>query len=227
MLNFCWLVDPWAESRQKYLQQWLNAGWPVVLWHGGQLVSAPVEGVALRHADEIIKGSPIEEPLEYERHHKNHASCADLFRYELLYQQGGAYCDIDIGPGKSAVPGLLKRTEPVFGNCWWQHRRTLEIRFIVAPPKHPLLLRLRDTAVRNSLAFMAKGGHTATTDMNAVLWRTGPGMARVVVKTYAKERGLRYNRLLLKLATRDNTKENNGEHFHLKQGTIREIAGLT
>jgi mannosyltransferase OCH1-like enzyme len=224
-LHFCWLVDPWAESREKYLAKWVKAGWSVVLWHGGQLASPPVEGIELRHADEIILGSPIENALDYERRHKNHAACADLFRYELLWRLGGAYCDIDIGPGKKALPTLLNRTEPVFGTCWWQRRRSLEIRFIVATAaRHPLLQTLRDTAVANSAAFIAAGGHRVDKNLNHVLWRTGPGMAREVVKAYAKSRGVQYNSLLLNLATRHNTQENNGEHFHLKGDMISAIA---
>jgi mannosyltransferase OCH1-like enzyme len=226
-LHFCWLIDEWAQSREKYLKQWMNAGWPVVLWHGGQLSSSPVEGVVLRPADAIIKGSPVEEVLAYERRHLNHAACADLFRYELLCRLGGAYCDIDVGPAKKAVPALMKRTDPVFGTCWWQHRRSLEIRFIVSPPAHPLLRLLRDTAVKNSETFIEAGGFKTDSNMNNVLWRTGPGMARQVVQDYARKNGLRYNRLLLNLATRHNTVENNGEHFHLKRDRILEIANLT
>jgi mannosyltransferase OCH1-like enzyme len=199
-----------------------------VLWHGGQLSSPPVDGVELRDASEIIKGSPIEEVFNHESRHHNHASCADLFRYQLLYTLGGAYCDIDIHPGKKAVPALLERSEPVFGSCWWQRHRTLEIRFIVCPQaEHPLLEALRDTAVANQKAFIEAGGYRVDENMNNVLWRTGPGMARIIVNEYARKRGKRSIHYRLALATVDNTKENNGEHFVRKLEKIREAANLT
>ena len=226
-LHFCWLVDAWASSREQYLRAWMKAGWHVVLWHGGQLASSafPVEGVELRPAAEILAGSLVEHALAYEKRFKNHAACADLFRYHVLHELGGAYADIDILPGRNAVPAVCNGPNPVFGRAWVPLQWDLEIRFIATPgPRHPLLERLRAKAVENTEAFIAAGGHTAASDLNHVIGRTGPAMAKSVIRQYARDSGVKFSSFVLKQATNDNTKENGSEHFNLKEKIVREIA---
>jgi hypothetical protein len=226
-LHCCWLVDEWKTSRERYLKAWQAAGWSVVLWHNGQLAASPVEGIELRCADEIISGAPIERALNYERQHKHHAACADLFRYEVLNRFGGAYCDIDILPGRDATPALFNKEniDILFGRGWVKPRWVLEIRFILCPTvAHPLMLELRDTAVRQSEAFIDSGGYPVH-GIDNIVQRTGPLMAEKLTKAYALRKGFLLKNYLLH-ATRDTTIENTKEHFDKKHPEIRRIAGL-
>jgi mannosyltransferase OCH1-like enzyme len=232
-LHLCWLVDEWKSSREKYVHAWLKAGWPVVLWHGGQLAPSvldafPIGSVALRLASDIVDGSPIERSFTYEKRFRNHAACADLFRYHVLYELGGAYSDIDVLPGRNAVLDVCNGPCPVFGRAWVPLLWELEIRFIATPAaKHPLLERLRATAVKNSEAFIDAGGHTAASDLNLVIGRTGPAMAKSVIRQYARDSGSKFSSFVLKRATNDNTEENGNEHFNLKEKIVREIASAS
>lgn len=227
-LHFCWLVDEWKTSREKYLRAWQAAGWSCVLWHGGQLAASPVEGVELRQAQEIIQGSPIEHALAYERKYKHHAACADLFRYELLCRYGGAYADIDILPGRTARPDLFNRDDLdiLFGRNWVNVRWVLEIRFmVVSKPNHPLLIECRDTAVRHTENFIESGGYPVN-GIDNIMKRTGPLMTEKLAKAYARKNGFQLPHYLMIRATRDTTPENELEHFDKKHEEIRKLAGL-
>ncbi len=225
-LHFCWLLDPWKPSREKYLQAWQTAGWDCVLWHGGQLTEPPVEGVRLLEARAAVKGSPIETAYAYEARYQNHAACADLFRYQVLVAHGGAYADIDILPGIAAVPLLFNSTLPRFGGAFMQLRWRPETRFISTPSaQHPLMITLRDSAVLNTQAFIDAGGYERNGVGNTI-HRTGPIMAEPHIYAYAKAAGERSYALLLQQATIDSTPENQQEHFTDKFPVIRSIAGL-
>lgn len=228
MLHFCWLIDDWRPSREKYLQAWSQAGWPCVLWHGGQLRHSPVAGVELRNAEEIIAGSAIESYFRYEAKHRNHACCADLFRYEVLLRRGGAYSDIDILPGPKASPLLLNNQGAplfcaVFESMWCRP----EIRFIVTSPTHMCLIeRMRDTAVYNTLSFIENGGY-AKLGVDNIVWRTGPKMAETLIYDYAREQKISSKDFLIYEAVQDVTDENIREHWTEKVPDIEHVAGLT
>jgi len=215
-LHFCWLVDPWKKSREQYLRAWQSAGWRCVLWHSGQLETVPdVPGLELRHVDEVVPGSLIEEVFTYELKHRSHASCADLLRYLLVYTLGGAYCDIDVLPGLNAS-NILVPQGPVFGSSY---PRRLEIRFIRAPKEHPLLLAILKQAVLNEKMFKTKGGYSVLGYVS-VMDRTGPVVADSVVEGYAKLRGETIYDYIWNNATFDYTDENRKEGHHLR---VKEI----
>lgn len=226
-LHFCWLIDEWKESREVFLRSWVAAGWPCILWHGGQLENSPVEGVELRHADEIVAGSPIDRAFRYEQHHKAHAPCADLFRYEVLCQLGGAYADIDTTPGKEGRrPSLLKTERPLFGREWLMRRWDIEIRFIVSPPGHPLLEKIRDTAALRTEKFIESGGYAkhGTGKLGELAWtlnRTGPFMAAEVLRSYDGNNQHRY-----RLAN-VNKREYTGDGWTDSHAETNRIAGYT
>ena len=207
-LHFCWFVDPWKPSREKYLRAWQELGWHCVLWHSGQIIKPAVPGVELHFVDDFIRGSDIEEVFKYERDHFNHASCADLFRYFVLFKLGGAYADIDVLPDEDAKP-TLSSDWPLFGvpNPAWT---TLEIRFIFANVGHELLRRLLKQAGDNERKF--KGGYEVFKFGN-IIKRTGPGMAWPIVEQYAREQGKPVSEFLLQRATFDNTPDNMTEHY--------------
>ena len=228
VLHFCWLIDAWNPSREKYLQAWVDAGWPCVLWHGGQLDRAPVEGVELRNAETVIAGSAIESCFRYEARHGNHATCADLFRYEVLLQHGGVYCDIDILPGADASVSLLDNQSvprfcAVFEDAWCRP----EIRFLVSSPVHRQLIeRLRDTAVANTRFFIESGGY-AKNGVDNILHRTGPKMAEALIYDYAREEKISSREFLIFRAVVDSTNENCAEHWIQKIPRIKDVAALT
>jgi hypothetical protein len=211
-LHMCWLIDPWKPSREQYLRAWQAAGWQCVLWHSGQIEEPPVPGVELRCVAQIIRGSIVEKGYEYERQHRSHAGCADLFRYQVLHELGGAYADLDVLPGEHTTPGLP--AGPLFGLA---ERGRFEIRFIRAPTHHPLLLEILQRVVSNQTAFMRQRGYSQ--GYRGIPERTGPVAARPVVERYAKLHG-RWGDYVLPNATIDGTEENIKEGHALR---IHEI----
>jgi FkbM family methyltransferase len=170
-----------------------------------------VPGVELRNAYELVRGSIVEDVFEYEREHWSHASCADLFRYLVLYKLGGAYCDIDVLPGPD-VSATMRSNTPLFGKPNPPVGEVvLEIRFIFAEAEHELLRRLLVQAEGNERHFIRRKGGYAYGRFDSVIQRTGPGMAIGVVTQYTQEQGLRLQSLLANF-TRDDTPENDLEH---------------
>lgn len=227
LLYTCWLVDPWKPSREKYLEAWRDLGWDVVLWTDAQrsgLVRSPVEGVQLRDAAEITTNAAIADAYAYAVHHMNHGTAADLFRYEVLTQCGGAYADLDVMPAAALTPARLPAFEPRFNYC---HRKQIEIRFVSSPLRnHPLLGVLRDTAVANERSFIEQGGwNQLDATMVGVLHRTGPDMARPVVEAYAAASGKTLLDYLLRDVINDATEEGE-EHYVVKLAAARHIAAM-
>lgn len=179
-----------------------------MLWHSGQIVQPPVEGVELRLASEVVAGSIIEDVYGYELQHHSHASCADLFRYQVLYMLGGAYADIDVLPDSNAAAAALLPEEPLFGEA---SNGTFEIRFMRTPAQHPLFLELLKRAVKNEQQYIKCGGYRRL-GFKSVVDRTGPVAGWKVVLQFAKDNGLRAEDFLLGKATKDNTPENTREH---------------
>lgn len=212
-LHLCWLVDAWRPTRERYLRAWQERGWHCVLWHSGQLKAPPVPGVELARACNVVRGSPIEQAYTYELKHRNHASCADLFRYQVLISRGGSYADIDILPGRNASPTLPEG--PLFGLA--EHGR-FEIRFIRCPKQHAALVAVRDAALRNQRAFLSRGGYME--GFSDVVERTGPHAAVKAIERFIQETGLHKSDLTLDEATIDDTPENLREGHRLK---MREV----
>lgn len=207
-LHFCWLIDPWKKSREKYVRAWQAAGWQCVLWHNGQLETDPgIEGLQFRHVEEILTGSPIEKVFRYELEHRSHASCADLLRFWLIYSLGGAYSDIDILPvdAKPGLEGLLFGDTP---------HRPLEIRFIYSEPGHELLKLIMNAAVYNESKYMRTGGYAI--QLRDVISRTGPKVAERIAKTYVQGRNETLDKYILRNAVFEETEENNKEHHDLR-----------
>jgi hypothetical protein len=223
-LHLCWFIEPWVESREQYLLAWQKLGWHCVLWHSGQIKKPPVPGVELRLVDELIAGSEIEEVFKYERYYGSHASCADIFRYFVLYQLGGAYVDIDVlpDPEGEVQPGL-EYNWPVLGLLGGAPSLALEIRFIRSAPGHELLHRLIEQAVKNEKRYMAKGGYRSL-KFESILARTGPTMANEVVIQYAKEVDRPLEAFLIR-ATLDDTEENRGPGYGM--GIVRAMRVLS
>lgn len=219
-LHICWLTDPWRDSREKFLRAWNDLGWDVYLWtmqETRQLIP-----IAERPAMDVVQGSPIEAAFLHAVEHKDHGTAADLFRYQVLTRLGGAYADLDVNPlvGPQA---FADRALPGFAV---DIRQRLEIRFIrVQQAGDPLLRILRDTAAQNAQAFIDAGGWLGPrASMREVLSRTGPKMAREVVRKWANDTGRRYDHLLLHGMIEERTPEANESHFIGKRETVKQIA---
>jgi hypothetical protein len=224
ILHLCWFIEPWKKSREKYLRAWQKLGWHCVLWTSGQVEEPPVPGVELRHVDELVRGSLIGEIFNYERHYGSHASCADLFRYFVLHELGGAYVDIDVWPdplGK-VKPAKTSPVQPVFGLPNPRKELALEIRFIRAPAGHELLRKILQKALHNEREYINKHGGYYGWANASIVARTGPTMAQRVVQKYASEVGLPFRSFLVR-ATLDNTPENNTEGNSLGFTRARRI----
>jgi hypothetical protein len=228
MIHLCWLTEPWKKSHEKYLAAWVELGWNVTLWADARsgLSKSPVAEVALRDSSEIASGSPIENVFQYAVRHQDHGTAACLFRYQVLTTLGGAYADLDVQP-LDATPTLLERVEPGF--ALEQRLNLLEIRFITTPrAEHPLLIKLRDTAVENEAQFLLNGGWgnlaSRAAMIHSVLDRAGPKMARIVIERYAIEHGLSLDEMILQNAVNELTPESKLPGFVDKQHIIRRIA---
>lgn len=217
-LHCCWLLDPWNPNREPYLEAWRNAGWPITLWHCGQLERAPVSGIEIADARPIIEDSPIAKAFEYEKGFSSHAPCADLFRYEVLLRHGGCYVDVDIVPSTDAVLELLEGRRLLFEYDALYDK--MEIRFIAAPKGHELLRRLRDRAVDNTERWMAAGGYRGPEDLRIILERTGPGMAQREVQAWAREQGIDFESVVSRQVVYAETTVNRAEHYNAKWPAI-------
>lgn len=216
-LHLCWLVDGWKPSRERYLRAWQARGFDCTLWHSGQMTTPPGD-VTLRNAAEIMRGSLVADAYAYELRHRNHAACADLFRFTVLHALGGAYVDIDVLPGAIASHTLQG---PLFGKP--TILPGLEIRFVVASQGHPLLQRIVEQLRRNESDFIDAGGYQQLRAIS-VVDRTGPVAVAKVVREYAKLTGQSYESFILPNVTLDNTPENTREHHNLRFPEIRAIA---
>ena len=227
VLHTCWLTEPWKSSRDKYLAAWVKAGYEVVLWHlptKSLLTKPPVEGMQLRDAWDVILGSPIQESAKYAVRFGDHGTASDLFRYEVLCQHGGAYADLDVWPKDATKFSAYSPNQPLFGD---HDRIPLEIRFIMSGGMHPLMVRIRNTAVANEEAWIAGGGWMKKgADAKGILTRTAPDMAMGVVRQWAKEHALTLQDFILKNAVDEKTIEGGGEHFNFKIARARELAKL-
>ena len=211
-LHCCWLIEAWRPSRERYLRAWQDAGFDIVLWHGGQLSEPPVPGVELRLASEVVSGSRIERAFDYEARHGCHAPCADLFRYQVLCVHGGAYADIDVLPTLTPAD-LADATLPQFGRVTGTSR--FEIRFIYAlTPGHPLLRELRDMAAYAEEHFIRQGGYSNDElRYSQIVVCTGPIMAARLIRKWARARGRQLMHFKCD-ATFDKTYENSVEYHN-------------
>lgn len=236
MLHCCWLIDLWKPSRSKYLESWLSLGAPITLWHAGQLEASPHPRVTLRDARELFQGSVLGLAWNYELRHRNHAACADLLRYEALFQLGGAYFDLDVMPNdavlsQESLAQLLERGVPRFGSRLARPvlKANVEIRFLCAPREHYVLRVLRDAAAWRTAEYVDQGGHAQGITVRGVLDRTGPAMVAQMLDMLCKgmdpkARSERIVAWLLAQATLDSD-TNRSEHFRRRFAEIDAIAG--
>lgn len=233
-LHVCWLVDDWKPTRDKYIAAWQRAGWRVNLWTLGQCSSTPsTPGLRLYDARSVLSSSPVGAAFEYEMAHRSHAAAADLFRFAVLFELGGAYADLDVLP-RDARPAT---SAPLFGMPQgagkqvpvFQRRNLkidsdqLEIRFVASPENHPLIARVLDTQAANERRFIDSGGY-AKHGIDRIVARTGPVAVERVVRDYAAAVGVAFRAFLLKDATLDRTPENEGEHMTFRYPEIIRAA---
>lgn len=219
MLHCCWLVDPWRPTRERYLHAWGELG-PLTLWHAGQLEREPLHPVTLRDARELFQGSVLEQAWAYELRHRNHAACADLLRYEALYQLGGAYFDLDVLPHPAHLDKAAFASICAQDFALGSHGESPEIRFIFSRARHPALERVRHLAAERTRAYIESGGHAQGVTMQGVLTRTGPFAMADALRDFPQER----RRWLRPCATLNRTVENS-LHFHRRFGEIDAVAG--
>lgn len=86
---------------------------------------------------------------------------ADLLRYEILYQLGGVYVDVDFLCLKSIVDLLHFPFFAAQDNYWWERKGYIANGFMGCIPRHPLMGLLINNA--RSINFKSKTGHGALT----------------------------------------------------------------
>lgn len=129
-----WIGPPLPELYAGWLETWqnLHLTWKHRLWDESNL--APLHNQDLYdRAEEITTHSP----WQYR---------SDVIRYELLYEHGGVYLDMDFEP--------VKAIDPLMGEPWvvTHARRFVGNAAMAFPPQHPAMAEaidlLADTASR-------------------------------------------------------------------------------
>lgn len=140
--HFLWIGPALSKMERLCLRSFVHHGYDVRLHTYGDVAGVP-EGVAIEPASAII---PVEQIFTYQNEgfgKGSYAGFSDLFRYELIYQRGGWWFDLDFVSirSKPAPQDLLICTshEGQWGEC-------ANACAIFAPPKHPFLDRLRHEA---------------------------------------------------------------------------------
>jgi hypothetical protein len=168
----------------------------------------------------------IQSAFDYELERRSHASCADLFRYLVVYTLGGAYVDIDVLPGREPP----QTSSAIFGRPSRQGSNPVEIRFIQANAGDEILLKLLERAVLNEKKFIGAGGYLNASLVRfgpSVMDRTGPGMALIVLTPHVTSNGMSLGDVLVSNITDDDTPENNTEpHGSRLSETIRTSVDL-
>ena len=130
IIHHTWIGDdPLPEGAQEMIEKWRHhhLEWEMRLWTRGNL--PPMQNQALYHSS------------------KNTGHRADILRYELMYQFGGVYVDMDMECQKP-IDDLIKNCEGFAG--WIQPTRVetciqyLEIAILGAVPGHSLFARVLD-----------------------------------------------------------------------------------
>ncbi len=231
-LHVCWLVDAWKASRDKYIEAWEYAGWNVCLWHAGNLTCCFPSVAELRDVRELVRESPVAYAFDYELRHRSHAAATDLARFAVLHELGGGYADLDVLPRNARC----SPHDPLFGMPQgagdeipaFQRGRgalrseQLEIRFISAPARHPLLARVLQAQALQEMRFIVQGGYLG--GVGVIVERTGPILVSQVVREYAQEHGRTFGSFLLTNATFDHTPENLREHMTERYAEILAAA---
>jgi hypothetical protein len=145
--NFLWIGPELSKMEQLCLRSFLHHGYDVRLHTYGPVAGVP-EGVVVESASSTL---PIERVFVYgEGFGKgSYAGFSDVFRYELLYQRGAWWFDLDfvsIKP-KPAPKDLLVCTS--HEGEWGARANACAL---YAPPRHPFLARLRDEAQKRLAA---------------------------------------------------------------------------
>jgi hypothetical protein len=123
-INFLWIGDSLTKNGQLTLKSFIDHGHTPVLWAYNKQCENIPEGVVIEDAGQILPPSKI---FSY----KNNGDCrqgsyggfSDIFRYYLLYEVGGWYCDMDVVCLKnfeeiSSAPYVLRphKTTPIVAN---------------------------------------------------------------------------------------------------------------
>ena len=150
VIHHTWIGnDPLPEAAQEMRETWQrhHPDWEMRLWTKNNL--PPMQNQALYHS------------------RKNTGHRADILRYELMYQFGGVYADMDMECLRP-LDDLIKNCEGFGGRIQPTKVDTciqyLEIAVLGAVPGHPLFARVID---RLPASFMAHVGESVSV-------RTGP-----------------------------------------------------
>jgi hypothetical protein len=163
MLHYIWLGEnPMHPLMREWRKRWaaLHPGWEMKTW--GKVPGLPTH--LLASGDELVE---CRHP-SYLASCPTHAKRSDVWRYEILEQQGGVYLDTDFEPikcieppieGAAAFAGLCRTILQWSADC--PEKRKLEVGCSImgAAPHHPWLREIvsriptRDPVRKLSLAF--------------------------------------------------------------------------
>lgn len=88
-IQMLWIGDALSPIEQLSMKSFLYHGHTVVLYAYDDIQGIPKD-VIVRDADTIVPRSKIF------KHMNSYAAFADLFRWKLMVEKGGYYCDTDV-----------------------------------------------------------------------------------------------------------------------------------
>lgn len=96
-INFLWIGDRLDKMGQLTLKSFIDHGHNVVLWLYDKNCKNIPQGTVLKDAGEIIEPSKV---FSYKGNgdcrFNSYGGFSDIFRYYLLQEVGGWYCDMDV-----------------------------------------------------------------------------------------------------------------------------------
>ncbi|MGE5196599.1 MAG: glycosyltransferase family 32 protein [Anaerolineae bacterium] len=95
VIHFIWLgPKPFPDTSKKNIRSWMNAhkGWVVKFWTDDPKRICPVDGMQ----KELLQNFNFQFLEGFLEKTQNFGEKSDLWRYEILYQQGGVYVDHDV-----------------------------------------------------------------------------------------------------------------------------------
>lgn len=96
-INFLWIGDYLDKMCQLTLKSFLDFNHEVVLWTYKKDIKNIPSGVLVKNANDILEQSKV---FSYtgigDCRLGSYGGFSDIFRYHLLYEVGGWYCDMDV-----------------------------------------------------------------------------------------------------------------------------------
>ncbi len=158
-LHFIWLGGSLPDKYNRYIETWRfhHPGWEIKIWNDNDAENFPMK------RREVFDGVT------------NWGAKSDIFRYEILFAEGGVYADTDFLCVRSFEPLL---SHSFFCGVFAPQNDGLINALIGSEPSHPLIEKLLNGLKRPATDFSAE----------AVFSSTGPDYFSRIVYEYRAQK---------------------------------------